>query len=127
MAITIPTQWEIHSAAHLAVLQELVWNAPSQGRVRAHQRSDRPPSGQRGSQADATRACQPLRTPGTYPEIVTKRNGALRKAVADEGTRSKLFNLGAVLPEAKELSPEYLGPFVKAEGLTWAPFLSDFK
>ena len=64
---------------------------------------------------------------GTAPEITAKLNDALRKALADEGTRTRLLNLGAVLPTASEQTQTYLGDFVKAEVARWNKALAAAK
>jgi tripartite-type tricarboxylate transporter receptor subunit TctC len=64
---------------------------------------------------------------GTPSAVVARLNDALRKALADDGTRNRLLNLGAVLPREMEQSPEYLGTFVKAEVARWTPVLSGVK
>ncbi len=64
---------------------------------------------------------------GTAPEITAKLNDALRKALADEGTRTRLLNLGAVLPTASEQTQAFLGDFVKAEVVRWNKALAAAK
>ena len=64
---------------------------------------------------------------GTSPEIAAKLNDALRKALADEGTRTRLLNLGAVLPTASEQTQAFLGDFVKAEVSRWNKALAAAK
>lgn len=60
---------------------------------------------------------------GTPKPIVTKLNDALSKALSDENARKRLLDLGGVIPEGKERSPEALGEFVKAEVARWTPIL----
>jgi tripartite-type tricarboxylate transporter receptor subunit TctC len=62
---------------------------------------------------------------GTPKEVVTKLNDALKKALADETTRTRLLNLGAVLAPVSEQTPEWLGTFVKAEVARWTPVLKN--
>ena len=64
---------------------------------------------------------------GTAPEITARLNEALGKALADEGTRTRLLNLGAVLPTAAERTQAYLGDFVKAEVVRWNKALAAAK
>ena len=64
---------------------------------------------------------------GTAPEITGKLNDALRKALADESTRTRLLNLGAVLPTASEQTQAFLGDFVKAEVARWNKALAAAK
>jgi tripartite-type tricarboxylate transporter receptor subunit TctC len=64
---------------------------------------------------------------GTAPEITAKLNDALRKALADEGTRTRLLNLGAVLPTASEQTQAFLGDFVKTEVARWNKALAAAK
>jgi len=64
---------------------------------------------------------------GTAPEITAKLNDALRKALADESTRNRLLNLGAVLPTASEQTQAFLGDFVKAEVVRWNKALAAAK
>ena len=64
---------------------------------------------------------------GTPADITAKLNDALRKALADEGTRNRLLNLGAVLPAPSEQTQAYLGDFVKAEVARWNKALAGRK
>ncbi len=64
---------------------------------------------------------------GTAPEITAKLNDALKKALADETTRGRLLNLGAVLPKENEQSQAFLGEFVKQEVARWTPILKAAK
>jgi len=64
---------------------------------------------------------------GTAPEITAKLNDALRKALADEGTRTRLLNLGAVLPSGAEQTQAFLGDFVKSEVARWNKALAAAK
>jgi tripartite-type tricarboxylate transporter receptor subunit TctC len=56
---------------------------------------------------------------GTSKEIVTKLNGALVKALADEGTRKRLLDLGADLSNKEAVSPEGLRKLVQSEIARW--------
>jgi len=60
---------------------------------------------------------------GTSADAVAKLNDALRKALADEATRKRLLDLGAVLPSADEQTPAWLGAFVAKEVERWNPVL----
>ncbi len=64
---------------------------------------------------------------GTPAEVVTKLNDALVKALADEGTRKRLLDLGAVLPEKNEQTSAWLGDFVAKEVARWTPVLKAAK
>ena len=52
---------------------------------------------------------------GTPKEIVTKLNETLSKALDDPGTRKRLLDLGSVLPQGNERSPQALGDLVQSE------------
>jgi tripartite-type tricarboxylate transporter receptor subunit TctC len=56
---------------------------------------------------------------GTPPEVVSKLSGALRKALADEGTRKRLLDLGADLSDTAAQTPEGLGNLVEREVARW--------
>jgi tripartite-type tricarboxylate transporter receptor subunit TctC len=60
---------------------------------------------------------------GTPPEIVKKLNDALLKALDDENTKKRLFDLGGVLPTASERTPEGLQDLVVSEVNRWSPVL----
>jgi tripartite-type tricarboxylate transporter receptor subunit TctC len=60
---------------------------------------------------------------GTPKEIVTRLNQALSMALADDATRKRLLDLGAVLPSKQEQTSAYLGDFVKKEVERWTPIL----
>ena len=60
---------------------------------------------------------------GTSKDIVDKLNSALTAALADDNTKKRLLELGAVLPSAKEGTPAWLGDFVKIEVARWSPVL----
>jgi tripartite-type tricarboxylate transporter receptor subunit TctC len=59
----------------------------------------------------------------TPKPIVAQLNGALIKALDDPNTKKRLLDLGAVLPQGNERTPEYLGEFVKKEIARWTPVL----
>jgi len=59
----------------------------------------------------------------TSKEIVGRLNGALVASLADGNTRKRLLELGGVLPNKQEQTPEYLGDFVKKEVARWTPIL----
>ncbi|MGZ6080213.1 MAG: tripartite tricarboxylate transporter substrate-binding protein, partial [Myxococcaceae bacterium] len=56
---------------------------------------------------------------GTPPDIVSKLSGALRKALADEGTRKRLLDLGADLSDTAAQTPEGLAKLVESEVARW--------
>jgi tripartite-type tricarboxylate transporter receptor subunit TctC len=60
---------------------------------------------------------------GTPKEIVTKLNQTLVKALDDPATRKRLLDLGSVLPQGNERSPEALAELVKKEVARWTPIL----
>jgi tripartite-type tricarboxylate transporter receptor subunit TctC len=60
---------------------------------------------------------------GTPKDIVTKLNQALVKALDDPATRKRLLDLGSVLPQGNERSPEALAELVKKEVARWTPIL----
>ncbi len=60
---------------------------------------------------------------GTPKDIVTKLSDALGKALDDDGTRKRLLDLGGVIPEKTERTPQYLAGFVKQEVDRWTPVL----
>ena len=53
---------------------------------------------------------------GTPKEIVAKLNDAYQKALADEGVRKRLLDLGSVLPAKEQQTPEALGALVGGGG-----------
>jgi tripartite-type tricarboxylate transporter receptor subunit TctC len=59
--------------------------------------------------------------------VVKRLNDALKLALADENTRNRLLNLGAVLPAPAEQTPAHLGNFVKQEIARWTPVLQGQK
>ena len=56
---------------------------------------------------------------GTPPEIVKKLNDALVKAVADQGTRKRLLDLGADLSDEASRTPDGLQKLVEREVERW--------
>jgi tripartite-type tricarboxylate transporter receptor subunit TctC len=54
---------------------------------------------------------------------MAKLTDALGKALADNATRKRLLDLGAVLPTKQEQTPAYLADFVKKEVARWQPIL----
>src|SRR6266540_721377 len=60
---------------------------------------------------------------GTPKEIVAKLNDTLSKALDDPATRKRLLDLGSVLPEGKDRTPEALAELVKSEVARWTPIL----
>jgi tripartite-type tricarboxylate transporter receptor subunit TctC len=60
---------------------------------------------------------------GTPKEIVTKLNQTLVKALDDPATRKRLLDLGSVLPQGNERSPEALAELVRKEVARWTPIL----
>jgi putative tricarboxylic transport membrane protein len=59
----------------------------------------------------------------TPKDIVAKLNQTLVKALDDPATRKRLLDLGSVLPEGNERSPEALAELVKKEVARWTPIL----
>jgi tripartite-type tricarboxylate transporter receptor subunit TctC len=60
---------------------------------------------------------------GTPPAIVAQLNAALVKALTDPGTRQRLLDLGASIPDAPARTPESLAAFVAKEVARWTPIL----
>jgi tripartite-type tricarboxylate transporter receptor subunit TctC len=60
---------------------------------------------------------------GAPREIVTKLNETLSKALDDQATRKRLLDLGSVIPQANERSPQALAELVKSEVARWTPIL----
>ena len=56
---------------------------------------------------------------GTPKDIVAKLNDALVKALSDDATRKRLLDLGGVIPEGKERTPDWLRTYVAAEVERW--------
>jgi tripartite-type tricarboxylate transporter receptor subunit TctC len=59
----------------------------------------------------------------TPKDVTAKLSDALTKALDDSGTRKRLLDLGGVIPEGAERSPQYLAGFVKKEVDRWTPVL----
>ncbi|MBI5129555.1 MAG: tripartite tricarboxylate transporter substrate binding protein BugD [Rhodopseudomonas palustris] len=62
---------------------------------------------------------------GTPAPIVATLNAAAVKALDDPGVRKRLLDLGSVIPEPAERTPEALGKLVEAEIAKWTPVLRD--
>jgi tripartite-type tricarboxylate transporter receptor subunit TctC len=62
---------------------------------------------------------------GTPKEIVAKLSDALLKALADEGTRKRLLDLGADLTDKASQTPEGLQKLVEREVARWSKVLKD--
>ncbi|MDB5558230.1 MAG: hypothetical protein JWQ36_1164 [Enterovirga sp.] len=60
---------------------------------------------------------------GTPPAIVERLNAAARAALANEGTRKRLLELGAELPDEAGRSPQALGQLVASEIEKWVPVI----
>lgn len=60
---------------------------------------------------------------GTPKEIVDKLNAAGRAALADEGVRKRLLELGCEIPAGDGLSSEALAAHVRAEVDKWTPVI----
>ncbi|HEX8665780.1 MAG TPA: tripartite tricarboxylate transporter substrate binding protein BugD [Beijerinckiaceae bacterium] len=60
---------------------------------------------------------------GTPKEITQKLVDALDKALSDETTRKRLFELGGVIPEGNGRGPEALQKLVEGEVARWTPVL----
>ena len=60
---------------------------------------------------------------GTPKEITQKLVDALDKALSDENTRKRLFELGGVIPEGNGRGPEALQKLVEGEVARWTPVL----
>jgi tripartite-type tricarboxylate transporter receptor subunit TctC len=56
---------------------------------------------------------------GTPPEALKKLSAALQKALADEGTRKRLLDLGADLSDKAAQTPEGLAKLVDTEVARW--------
>ena len=59
----------------------------------------------------------------TPRDIVAKLNDALSKSLDDANTSKRLLDLGGVIPQGKERTPEHLGTFVAQEVARWTPIL----
>jgi tripartite-type tricarboxylate transporter receptor subunit TctC len=62
---------------------------------------------------------------GTPKEIIAKLNDAYQKALADEGVRKRLLDLGSVLADKAGQTPEALAELVKSEVARWKPILKE--
>lgn len=60
---------------------------------------------------------------GLPTEVNAKLVGALRAALADENTRKRLLELGAVIPDAQGQGPAALQTLVESEVARWTPVL----
>ena len=60
---------------------------------------------------------------GTPKEIVAKLNAAAVAAMADDGTRQRIADLGMDIPPREQQTPEALGAFHKAEIEKWWPII----
>ena len=60
---------------------------------------------------------------GTPKEILDRLNGAARAALKDEGTRKRLLELGAALPDDAGQTPQALGELVRTEIDKWVPVI----
>lgn len=60
---------------------------------------------------------------GTPAPIVTRLNEAARAALANEGTRKRLLDLGAELPDAAGQTPAALAELVRTEIDKWVPVI----
>ena len=59
----------------------------------------------------------------TPKPIIAQLNEALTKALDDPNTKKRLLDLGGVIPQGNERTPQYLGEFVKKEIARWTPVL----
>ncbi|OKO84192.1 tripartite tricarboxylate transporter substrate binding protein BugD [Bradyrhizobium sp. AS23.2] len=60
---------------------------------------------------------------GTSPAIVASLNAAAIKALGDENVRKRLLELGSVIPDPADRTPEALATLVKNEIAKWTPVL----
>ena len=60
---------------------------------------------------------------GTPRDIVVRLNAAVREALADSGVRSRLSDLGQVIPPPAQQTPEALAAYQKAEIDKWWPLI----
>jgi tripartite-type tricarboxylate transporter receptor subunit TctC len=58
---------------------------------------------------------------GTPPAVVAKLNAAVSRALDDATVRERLAQLGLDAPPPEQRTPEYLGRYVAAEMVRWAP------
>ncbi|MFM2130433.1 MAG: hypothetical protein RL477_1979 [Pseudomonadota bacterium] len=64
---------------------------------------------------------------GTPKDVVAKLSQALDKALSNEAARKRLHDLGGVIPEGSERTPEHLGKFVAEEVARWDAALKGSK
>ncbi|MFC0243557.1 tripartite tricarboxylate transporter substrate-binding protein [Rhodopseudomonas telluris] len=62
---------------------------------------------------------------GTPEPVVAALNAAAVKALDDENVRKRLLDLGSVIPERSERTPEALGKLVESEIAKWTPVLKE--
>lgn len=62
---------------------------------------------------------------GTPEPIVAALNAAAVKALDDDNVRKRLLDLGSVIPERSERTPEALGKLVESEIAKWTPVLKE--
>lgn len=62
---------------------------------------------------------------GTPPDVVKKLNDALLKALADDGTRKRLLDLGADLTNKEATTPQGLQKHVEREVARWVKVLKE--
>jgi tripartite-type tricarboxylate transporter receptor subunit TctC len=62
---------------------------------------------------------------GTPKEVMAKLSNALVKALDDESTRSRLIELGSIIPDKPGRSPAALQALVEAEVARWTPILKE--
>ncbi|QOZ32630.1 tripartite tricarboxylate transporter substrate binding protein BugD [Bradyrhizobium sp. CCBAU 53421] len=60
---------------------------------------------------------------GTSPAIIATLNAAAIKALDDENVRKRLLELGSVIPQPANRTPEALATLVKSEIAKWTPVL----
>ncbi len=60
---------------------------------------------------------------GTPRDIIGKLNAAVVEALADDGVRKRLNDLGLEIPPREQLTPEALGAFQKSETAKWWPII----
>jgi tripartite-type tricarboxylate transporter receptor subunit TctC len=52
-------------------------------------------------------------------EIVAKLNAALKDALNDPATRTRIEGLGAIPPQPAEASPEWMDAFLRSQASLW--------